>query len=226
LAPLGARRLLVSSYQLRAEPRTIVGKKVRFLRRQGMVPANVFGHAASTAIQVAARDVEHTIHRAGRTQLIDLEIAGGEPTTVLVKDWQRHPYKGDILHVDFYRVAMTETLRMDVPIRTVGDAPAVKSANGTPFQALSTLSVECLPADIPEAIEVDLSGLEEIDAAIYVRDLAAPSGVTILTDGDEMVVKIMAPTVEVEPEAAEPVAEGEAAEPTAAAEESGAESSE
>jgi large subunit ribosomal protein L25 len=206
----------VSSYQLQAEPRSIVGKKVRFLRREGLVPANVYGHAASAAIQVAARDVENTIHRAGRTQLIDLSI-DGETTTVLLKDWQRHPYKGTLLHADFYRVAMTETLRMDVPIRLSGDAPAVKSANGSPFQPLSTLSVECLPANIPEAIDVDISGLDEIDASIYVRDLIAPEGVTILTDGDEMVVKIMAPTIEVE---AEPTAEAAAvgaAEPAAEA---------
>jgi large subunit ribosomal protein L25 len=204
----------VSSFQLRAEPRSIVGKKVRFLRREGLVPANVYGHAASTAIQLSARDVEHTIHRAGRTQLISLEI-GQEATTVLLKDWQRHPFKGNLLHVDFFRVAMTETLRMDVPIRLAGDAPAVKTANGTPFQPLATLSVECLPGDIPEAIEVDISGLEEIDASIYVRDLTAPSGVTILTDGDEMVVKIMAPATEAEAPA-EGAAEAEA--PAAASE--------
>jgi large subunit ribosomal protein L25 len=198
----------VSSYQLRAEPRSIVGKKVRFLRREGLVPANVYGHAASTAIQLSARDVEHTIYRAGRTQLISLEI-GNEATTVLLKDWQRHPFKGNLLHVDFFRVAMTETLRMDVPIRLTGDAPAVKLTGGSPFQPLASLSVECLPGDIPEAIEVDISGLEEIDASVYVRDLAAPSGVTILTDGDEMVVKIMAPVTEAE-ESAEGAAETEA----------------
>ena len=189
------------------------------------MPGNVYGHSASAAIQVASRDLEATIRRAGRTQLVSLAIVGDEPTTVLVKDWQRHPYKGDLLHVDFYRVAMTETLRMDVPIRLVGDAPAVKSANGTVFQTQATMHVECLPADIPEAIEVDVSGLDEIDASIFVRDVAAPSGVTILTGGDEMIVRIMAPTVEeeVEEAPAEAAAEGEA---TASAEESGEESSE
>ena len=206
----------MSNFELRAEPRSVVGKKVRFLRRQGIVPGNIYGHAASTAIQIPARDVEHTIHRAGRTQLVSLSVEGAEPTTVLVKSWQRHPYKGNLLHVDFYRVLMTETLRMDVPIRLSGEAPAVKRTGGTPFQPLAALSVECLPGDIPEAIEVDISGLEEVDDSIYVRDLAAPSGVMILTDGDEMVVKIMAPTVELEVEeeaaAAETaVAEGEAA---------------
>jgi large subunit ribosomal protein L25 len=199
----------VSSYQLRAEPRSIVGKKVRFLRRQGMVPANVYGQSSSTAIQIPARDVEGTIHRAGRTQLISLDIAGAESTTVLLKAWQRHPYKGDLLHVDFFRVAMTETLRMDVPIRLVGDAPAIKLTGGSPFQPLASLSVECLPGDIPEAITVDISDLSEIDQSIYVRDLATPSGVTILTDGDEMIVKIMAPTVAGDEAPAEAVAEGE-----------------
>lgn len=199
----------MSNFELSAEPRSIVGKKVRFLRRQGIVPGNIYGHAASTAIQIPARDVEHTIHRAGRTQLVSLAVKGSEPTTVLVKGWQRHPYKGNLLHVDFYRVLMTETLRMDVPIRLSGEAPAVKLTGGTPFQPLSSLSVECLPGDIPEAIEVDISNLEEVDASIYVRDLAAPSGVTILTDGDEMVVKIMAPTVE--PEVDETAAAAETA---------------
>ena len=218
----------MSNFELSAEPRSIVGKKVRFLRRQGIVPGNIYGHAESTAIQIPAREVEHTIHRAGRTQLVSLAVKGAEPTTVLVKGWQRHPYKGNLLHVDFYRVSMTQTLRMDVPIRLTGESPAVKSAGGTPFQTQATLSVECLPSDIPEAIEVDISGLEEIDASIFVRDLAAPSGVTILTDGDEMIVRIMAPTVEPEVEEApaaegEPVAEGEA-EP--AAEASAEESSE
>jgi large subunit ribosomal protein L25 len=202
----------VAGIELQAEPRSIVGKKVRFLRRQGVVPGNVYGHTASTAIQLAARDLEMTIRRAGRTQLVSLAIAGAEPTTVLLKTWQRHPYKGDLLHADFYRVAMTETLRMDVPIRLTGESPAVKSAGGTPFQTQATLSIECLPGDIPEAIEVDLSGLAEIDASVFVRDLVAPSGVTIMTSGDEMIVRIMAPTVEpeVEEAPAEAAAEGEA----------------
>jgi large subunit ribosomal protein L25 len=172
------------------------------------VPGNVYGHTSSAAIQVAARDVEQTIHRAGKTNLVTLAVAGGEPTTVLVKGWQRHPFKGDLLHVDFYRVMMTETLRMDVPIRLSGEAPAVKLTGGTPFQTLAALSVECLPSDIPESIEVDISGLAEDDASIYVRDLAAPSGVTILTDVDEMIVKIMPPTIQREEE--EEGAEGEA----------------
>lgn len=184
----------MSNTELRAEPRSVVGKKVRFLRRQGLVPANVYGQSSSTPVQVPAKDLELTIRRAGRTQLIDLAV-GSEKTTVLLKEWQRHPFKGDLLHVDFFRVAMTQTMRLDVPLRLVGEAPAVKLTGGTPFQSQSTVSVECLPANIPEAVEVDVSGLTENDASIFVRDLTAPAGVTILTDGDELIVRIMAPRV-------------------------------
>ena len=188
----------MAGFQLRAEPRSIVGKKVRFLRRQGIVPGNIYGNAASSAIQVSARDLESTIRRAGRSALVTLDIAGGEPATVLMKEWQRHPFKGDLLHVDFFRVLMTETLKLDVPIRLIGEAPAVKQTGGMILQSQATLSVECLPGDIPDVIEADVSGLEEIDASIYVRDLAIPAGVTVLTDGDELVVRIMAPTVQAE----------------------------
>jgi large subunit ribosomal protein L25 len=209
----------MSNSELRAEPRSVVGKKVRFLRRQGLVPANVYGQSSSTPVQVPVKELEAAIRRAGRTQLIDLAL-GGEKTTVLLKEWQRHPYRGDLLHADFFRVAMSQSMRLDVPLRLVGEAPAVKLTGGTPFQSQSTVLVECLPADIPEAIEVDISGLAENDASVFVRDLTAPSGVTILTDGDEMIVRIMAPRVSQEPTEA---AEGE---PTAEASAESEESSE
>jgi large subunit ribosomal protein L25 len=196
----------MATFQVRAEPRSIVGKKVRFLRRQGIVPGNIYGHAESTAIQLAARDLEQVIRRAGRTQLVSINVDGAESTTVLLKAWQRHPYKADLLHVDFFRVLMTETLKVDVPIRLSGEAPAVRLTGGSPFQSQASLSVECLPGDIPEAIDVDISGLNAVDDSIFVRDLVVPSGVTILTDGDELIVRIMAPTVEPE---IEPSAEGE-----------------
>lgn len=206
----------MNTIELRAEPRSVLGKKVRALRRQGFVPANVYGHAASTAIQVPAREAEQVLHRAGKTHLVALTVADAEPTTVLLKAWQRHPYRGDLLHLDFYRVAMTEQLRVDVPVRLVGEAPAVKTHGGTVFQALATVAVSCLPGDIPEAIEADISGLDQIDGSVYVRDLTAPPGVTIETDADEVIVKVLAPTVEPEVEA--PAAEAEAEAPAAAEE--------
>ncbi|MBA2450003.1 MAG: 50S ribosomal protein L25 [Chloroflexi bacterium] len=199
--------------ELKAEPRSVLGKQVRALRRQGIVPANLYGHADSTALQLPEKEMEHALARAGRTQLLQLALDGDAPTTVLIKDFQRHPTRKSLLHVDFYRVAMTERLKIDVPIRFVGEAPAVKQFDASVFQALSTLSAESLPGDLPEAIEVDVSVLEDLEAAIHVRDLVVPSGVTILTDPDELVVKLLPPMVEEEPEApeeAETTAEGEA----------------
>ena len=197
----------VNTLELKAEPRAVVGKKVRFLRREGILPANVYGHAASAAIQLAAKEAERVIQRAGKTQLISLAMDGGQPTTVLVKASQRHPTRGSLLHVDFFRVAMDEVLKIDVPVRLVGDAPAVRQHNAVVVQPMSTVSVESLPGELPEAIEIDISGLEVVDSALYVRDLRPPTGVTILSDPEEMVVKMMAPTVEAEP--VEVAAEGE-----------------
>ena len=205
----------------------MLGKKVRFLRRQGIVPANVFGHAESSPVQLAAKETEQVISRAGRTQLVDLTMDGGQPTTVLIKDYQRHPVKGSLLHVDFYRVAMTERLQVDVPLRLVGDPPAVKQFDATVFQSLSTVTVESLPADLPEAIDVDISGLAEVDDSLHVRDLTPPAGVTIVGDPEEMVVKMLPPTVEEAPEVPEEEAEGaEAAAEPAEAETAGETSSE
>jgi large subunit ribosomal protein L25 len=204
--------------QLKAEPRTVLGKKVRALRQQGVVPANVYGHADSEAVQVPVKESEHVLARAGKTQLISLELDGSDATTVLVKDFQRHPIKGSLLHIDFYRVAMTERMRVDVPLQFVGEAPAVKTHNATLLTAASTVSVESLPADFPETIEVDVSGLSELDSAVYVRDLRTPSGVLILTDPDELLVKVLPPRVEVEVEE-EAAAEGEPTAEAAASEE-------
>ena len=199
--------------ELKAQPRSKLGKQVRVLRREGIVPANLYGHAESTALQLPEKEMEYALARAGRTQLLQLALDGDTPTTVLIKDFQRHPTRKSLLHVDFYRVAMTERLRIDVPIRFVGEAPAVKQFDASVFQALSTVSAESLPGDLPEAIEVDLSVLEDLEAAIHVRDLLVPSGVTILTDPEELVVKLIPPTVEEEveaPEEAETTAAGEA----------------
>jgi large subunit ribosomal protein L25 len=205
----------VERIELQAEPRTILGKKVRALRRDGLVPANVYGHSESLAIQCNAKATAQAVQRAGKTQLIQLVLDGDGPTNVMVKDYQRHPTRGSLLHVDFYRVAAGERMRVDIPIRLVGEAPAVRQQDATILQQTATVSAEALPAELPEAIEVDISGLDEIDASIYVRDLTPPEGVTILTDPEELVVKALAPTLQRELEeeaAAEETAAAEAAE--------------
>lgn len=196
--------------ELVAASRDILGKKVRFLRRQGLIPANLYGHnVESTALQIEISQLKHTLTKAGKSSLIALKVDGTKlPKMVIVRDIQREPLSGEILHVDLYQVKMEERVKLEVPLLFVGEAPAVKERGGILVQNVSSLEVECLPADIPHNIEVDLSVLEEIDQAVHVKDLRADEGVTILTDPAQAIVQIARSRVEVE--IAEEVAAAEA----------------
>ena len=208
----------MANVTLEAEPRTVLGKKVKLLRAQGLVPANVYGHGReSIPLQLPEKLVVQRVARASRSMLFSLVLNGGEPTNVLVKEVQRHPTSGKVLHVDFYAVRMTEKLKATVPLHFVGEAPAVKQFDGTMLHNLTAVDVESLPADLPQAIEVDVSGLETLDDAIHARDLRVPTGVEVLTEADEVVAKVLPPTV-IEEEVVEAEAEEEAAEAAAEAE--------
>ena len=197
----------MDTIKLEAQPREILGKKVKNLRRQGLVPANVYGrHLESTPVQLSERAVALQLLRASASSLVSLEV-DGSPRTVLVKKLQRHPTSGRVLHVDFYQVAMTEKLRASVPLHFVGEAPAVKQSGGTLLHSVSSVEVESLPADLPAGIEVDVSKLETTADAITVGDLSLPEGVTILSDPAGVVATVVPPAVApVEVEAAEEAA--------------------
>ena len=183
--------------QISASPRVIFGKKARFLRRAGLAPANIFGGStASIAIQLSLREMEHVLAHVPRSALLSLAIDGGPPTMVLIRGVDRKPTTGELHHVDFYRVSLTERLRAEIPLVFVGEAPAAKLHDAMILHARSSLEVESLPADLPPGITVDLERLQEIDDAIHVRDLALPRGVIAVVDGDELVAKALAPTVE------------------------------
>ena len=201
--------------RLTASPRTLFGKKSRFLRREGWSPANIFGRGVkSVAIQLRTKEIDHLLGQAHRSPLISLTVDSGAPATVLVKAIQRKPTTGELYHVDFYRVSMTRTLRSVVSLEFVGEAPAVRVHEATILRSIDSLEVECLPGDLPSTIVVDLERLVELDDAIHVRDLDLPSGVQAVRDPDEIVVKAMRPTVEVEEE---PVEEAAQAAPAAEA---------
>jgi large subunit ribosomal protein L25 len=108
-----------------------------------------------------------------------------------VRDVQRDVIKGTILHVDLYRVQMTERLTAEIPLVIIGDSPVIRQHEGILLQGISAIEVECLPGDLVDEIAVDLSDLEEIGQGVYVRDLAIPSGIEVLTDTDEMIVRIV-----------------------------------
>jgi len=209
--------------KIKASKREILGKKTRFLRRQGVTPAHLFGHGLdSLALQCDTPNLQRTIARAGMTRLITLAVEGDkQPRSVFIREIQREPCSGELLHVDFYQVRKTEKIRFDVPIILVGEAPAMKEKGRVLTHSLTSLSLECLPDNLPPHIEVDLSPLEEIEQAIFVRDLAFGPDITVITDPDQMVVRVSEARIEVEEVVEEAVAEEELVGEEAEAEEAG-----
>jgi len=151
----------VKDLTILANRRQILGKKTRFLRRQGIVPTHLFGHnIESVALQCDRAELERVITQAGATRVINLEIKGDKkPKSVFIREIQRDAITDELLHVDFYQVKKTERMKVEVPIVLVGEAPAMKQRGRTVAQQLSSLSIECLPGQIPPQIEVDLSSL-------------------------------------------------------------------
>jgi large subunit ribosomal protein L25 len=196
---------------LDAKERTVVGKKVRFMRRTGVIPVNVFGHnVSSLALEIEEAALERALARAGTNALLNLSIVGGgEPHPVLIRSYQRRAVTGKLLHVDLYQVSMTEKLRTHVPVVVVGIAPGV-ALGGVLLKNVDALDIECLPADLVSSIEVDVSELAEVNQSILVGTLKVPQGITVLTNPETLVVKIMAPEKE-EEVAATPAATAEAA---------------
>jgi large subunit ribosomal protein L25 len=178
--------------ELTATNRDILGKKVKHLRRQGITPVHVFGHGIkSLALQCDNRELEGVLGHAGQTALISLKVdQEKKPRTVVVREFDRDWRKGQLLHVDFYQVRMTEKLKLEVPIVLVGEAPALKSKASMLEHELETLTIECLPGKIPASIEVDVGSLTEPDQAIRVKDLVVDKDVAVLNDPDLVVVKI------------------------------------
>ena len=178
--------------ELQTDTREILGKNVRFLRRQGIVPVHLFGHGVeSAALQCDVAQLKQVLTQAGRTKIISLRLdKTKKPRNVMVREIQRDSITGELLHVDLYQVRMAEKIKVEVPIILIGEAPAFKSKENILAQELHSLAVECLPDRIPASIEMDLSSLTEADQVIQVRDITLDEGVIILTDPEHMVVKI------------------------------------
>jgi len=203
--------------ELKTQKREVLGKKVKSLRREGLVPAVLYGHETeSLPLKVEERELDRILAQAGEHRLIALKIGRSRKSQmVLTRDVQWDVITRRPIHVDFYAVVMTEKITTEVPLALVGEAPAMIQEGIMLLQSLDEVEVECLPGDLPEAIEVDLSGLEEIDQAIYVKDLQVPPVVEILTDAEEIVVKVgwaaaeeVEEVVPVEPKEVEVIARG------------------
>ncbi len=179
--------------ELTAQKRTLLGSKVKQLRREGWVPGVMYGRDfASQSLQFEERALNKVLSQVGGSQLIKIKIEGEkEPEQTLLREVQRDVITGSLLHVDFYRVMMTEAITTEIPLLITGESPIAEQREGILLYGLSEVEVECLPGDLVDAIEVDLSDLTEVGQAMLVRDLAVPASIKVLTEPDETIVHVV-----------------------------------
>ena len=196
---------------LNARARSTFGKNAaRKLRREGYVPAIIYGHGDETRpLEIAINELERLLSTNSTNTLIDLRVEGAKATSALIREVQHHAVKPMILHVDFLQVHAGEKIHLTVPVRVHGTPVGVRDEGGVLQVVLHSVEVECLPRDIPEAIDVDVENLA-IGDAVHVRDVSIPN-VTLLNDADLTIASVVPPTTEALPEAegAEEEAEAE-----------------
>ncbi|NKQ37522.1 MAG: 50S ribosomal protein L25 [Chloroflexi bacterium] len=175
-------------YTITAEPRVVVGKKVKQLRRDGWVPAVIYGQQDPVNVQIEAHPLFLTLREAGTTTLIDVEIEG-ENRTVLAREIQQHLTRGDLIHVDFMEVDMAATITSEAVLVMVGESTAAEEGLGAIALTLQSVEIECLPENLVSEIEVDISQIASTSDVLHVGDLTAPEGVTILTDPDTVMAR-------------------------------------
>ena len=177
--------------KLEAVKRKVTGRKVKRLRSEGVVPANLFGKKIkSVSLQVDTSKFSDVYKEAGETGLVDLKI-GTAVKPVLISDIQKHPVTDEILHVDFRQVDLKEKVEATVPVALIGESPAEKSQEGILVQMIDEIDVKALPTDLPEKFEVDISGLDKVDSIVTIDDIKYNKGkIEIEQAGSSIVVKI------------------------------------
>lgn len=184
-------------------PREATGKKVRALRTQGKIPAVLYGHGiTATNVMVEYQQFEKVYTQAGESTLVDLSVDGKPPVKALIYDVTHDPVSNQFTHVDFHQVRMDEKLTANVPLKFIGDAPAVKELSAIFVTQLDELEIRCLPGDLVHEIEVDISNLKQFDDAVHVSDVVVPKGIEVLNQPDTVVAVVQEPRSEKEVEAA------------------------
>jgi len=194
----------MEKYVLEAKKREVIGKQVKALRREGFLPAVIYGSGIEPMpLTLNTKEVRQTLGKIGANTLITLKI-GKQEYLALVRDTQREVIKRDILHIDFQAVSLEETIISTVPVLVIGEAPAVKEMNALLVTGLDVLQIEAKAKDLPDTIRVDVSELAEIGDNILVKDIIISGDVKILDDMEETVIVVAAPTLmEIEPEVEE-----------------------
>jgi large subunit ribosomal protein L25 len=180
--------------------RQIIGKKVKTLRRKGIVPVHMYGSGTEAlSLQTEALVLQQLLPRVGTNVPLSISVEDGSGENIcFVREVQRHPVTEEILHVDFLRVDVSQTIQAEVPVNVIGESPAVRDLNGTLLLQLQSILVEALPMNVPASLDVDISGLDNFEKAVYVSDVAVGARVTFITGADEMIARVSAPRIEVE----------------------------
>lgn len=213
----------METYTLNAKAREATGNQVGALRREGFVPAVVYGAGDNMNVSIELRELKKLYDKVGESAIIDLNIEGGKSAKVLIQAVQYHPLKHEIIHVDLRQINMDEKIEAHVELELVGESPAVKAHGAVMIRNLDLVTVSCLPTDLVQSIEVDLSKLDEIGSSITVGDLTAPQGIEILTPAEEPIVIANAPRTATAAEEEEEAAANEKAAGEKSAEEKKAE---
>ena len=186
--------------KLLVEKRKLSGSKVKLLRKQAILPANIYGRKVkSLAVQVDLKAFLPILKETGETGLVELKVKGEDKIRpVLIHNVQYHAVNDQPLHADFYQVNLKEKVTTKIPVELIGESPAVKNKIGILIQPLNEIEVEALPTDLPEKIEVDISSLAEINDAVLLKDVKLGMGVKVLSDLNQILVKIDPPAKEEE----------------------------
>lgn len=180
---------------------------VKPMRKDGIIPAELYGHnVPNVHLAISQNEFEKALRKAGESTIIALEVEGKGTRNVLIHDVQKHVVKSQPIHVDFLEVSMTEKLETTVALEYEGEAAAVKALGGTLVKVLNEITVECLPADLPHNLTVDISSMNTFEDVIAVKDIVLPKGVALVTDAEEIVAKVQPPR-DLEAELTAPVEE-------------------
>ena len=180
--------------KLEAKLREVFGRKTKKGRKEGMVPAVVYGHGTkSESIWINALEFSKLLDKAGESTLIELSLDKEKPRNVIIYEIQRDPLSGNFMHADFFQVRMDEEIEKDVELVFVGEAPAVKELGGNLVKNMDEIKVKCLPADLPSEIKVDVSSLKTFEDHIYVKDLKVAGKVEFDVDPETVVALVEEP---------------------------------
>jgi large subunit ribosomal protein L25 len=183
---------------LAVKSREIVGKKVKALRKEGLIPAELYGHGIKNShLSVSAKDFNKIFKEAGMSTILTL-LMDQEKRPAIIHEVSHDSVSGDVIHIDFHQVRMDEKIKAKVPVEFVGEAPAVKEKGAVVNKAIYEIEVEALPGDLPHKLVVDLSSLDDLNKSVYVRDIKVPKGVEILIQGDSAVATATPPAPEEE----------------------------